>query len=721
MKRRLSGIMMIISFSLTKAYELQHPCLLHTEADLEYVKAHIQEEPYASALVKLKESQYCKTFYRPAPVEYLARLNASNWGELNWRWENAGIAHLWYQGIHNNYNQFMRDAAAAYQLALRFNVEDNKLAADAAKNILIQWSKINKGLLVNNKGELIDPNEKLIMFQPYQMAVAAELLRDYDGWGETDEFQTVIEWLDKSFYWVAKSQLDLQNESGGGHYWMNWDLASMATILALGILSDNQGYIDEAISYYKNGGGPGNIKKGVPYLHQDPDSEEILGQGNELGRDQGHNTLCAAVLGTFCQMALAIGEDLFAYDDYRALKFAEYVAKYNLGKEELYPDPMENFPAMGVGEKDSDFVYRHKSFPYTTYTYGDGGTMREPSQSARGQVRPGWDYWVGYANANGLSSIYSTAMAERIRPDGGGGHYSSNSGGFDQIGFSSLMGYRPFQAASSTGDGKFECIADTWIRQDSPAVKNGSEPKIELRKLDIKDENDNITGANYFVGLLSFRIEIPDTLKVEEATIHLVTERVKGNDVSIYAYSHDFNEAEANWNSERQYAESTDQPIATFTANGQKGKAIYDGGINADKRTVEAWCNDIDITDYITSLPSETKRVNFLLKQDGDQVCFFSKDNNGQEKAFKDTEATADLPASILKPYLKVRYSSIAIDDPEEDDPEEEDTSAVKDAVTHIEDATYYSLEGFEVKNPVPGHLYIVKKTNKTEKIIYAE
>lgn len=710
-------MVMFMGFFISKAYELNHPCLLHTEADFAYVKEHISEDMYVKAMNKLKTSQYCKTTYKPSPVEYLARLDANNWSQLNSRWENAGIAHLWYQGIHANYVNFMRDAAAAYQLALLYKLEDNTAAADAAKNIITQWASVNKGLLRNKEGDLIDPNERLIMFQPYQMAVAMELLRDYKGWGETEGFKKACEWMEDAFYDVAHGQLALQNSTGGGHYWMNWDLAAMSTVLALGVLTDNEIYIDEAIDYYKGkGGGPGNILKGVPYLHKDSDSDELLGQSNELGRDQGHNTLCVAVLGTFCQMGLAIGEDLFAYDDYRALAFAEYAAKYNLAKQEFYPNPIYSFPSMQAGEQDEDFEYSHSTFPFTTYTYGDGGTMREPSQSARGQVRPGWDYWVGYANANGLSSIYSSAMAERIRPDGGGGHYSSNSGGFDQIGFSSLMGYRPFQAASSTGDGKFECIADTWIRQDSPAVTNGSEPKIELRKVDIKDEDDNITGANYFVGLLSFRIEIPDTLKVEEATIHLVTERVKGNDVSIYAYSHDFNEAEANWNSERQYVESTDQPIATFTANGQKGKAIYDGGINADKRTVEAWCNDIDITDYITSLPSETKRVNFLLKQDGDQVCFFSKDNNGQEKAFKDTEATADLPASILKPYLKVRYSSIAIDDPEE-----EDTSAVKDAVTHIEDATYYSLEGFEVKHPVPGHLYIVKKTNKTEKIIYAE
>lgn len=427
-------------------YTLNHPCVLHTQSDFDYVKANIGSEPFASALAKLQSNQYASVQYTASPVEYLARLDANNWSGLGPRWEAAGIADLWYQGIHNNYTNFMRDAAAAYQLALRYKIEGNTEAAEAAKNIMVRWSVVNKGILRNQKGEIIDSNERLILFQPYQMAVAAEIMRDYNGWGNTDEFKKVVKWMDEAFYPLAEEQMEVQNISGGGHYWLNWDLAAMTTILAVGILSDNQDYINEAIMYYKGlGGGPGNIRKGVPFLHQDPDSDEMLGQANELGRDQGHNTLCAAVMGVFCQMALAIGEDLFAYDNYRAIAMAEYIAKYNLAREALYPDPMTTFGITGVGENESDFEYRHSTFPFETYTYGDAGTMTEPSQAGRGTLRPGWDYWVGYANQHGISAIYATKLAERMRPDGGGGHYGGNSGGFDQIGFSTLMGFRPKQ------------------------------------------------------------------------------------------------------------------------------------------------------------------------------------------------------------------------------------------------------------------------------------
>ena len=69
------------------------------------------------------------------------------------------------------------------------------------------------------------------------------------------------------------------------------------------------------------------------FLHQDPDGHGVLGQGQESGRDQGHATLCIALMGAFCQMAYNIGEDLFAYQDNKVLAMAEYTAKYNLWKD----------------------------------------------------------------------------------------------------------------------------------------------------------------------------------------------------------------------------------------------------------------------------------------------------------------------------------------------------------------------------------------------------
>ena len=167
-------------------------------------------------------------------------------------------------------------------------------------------------------------------------------------------------------------------------------------------------------------------------MHQDPDSDEILGQCEESGRDQGHATLCVSLMGAFCQMAYSIGEDLFAFDNYRAVAMAEYVGKYNLIKDEAF-----NKGTL-VGD---DFVYDSNSFPYTSYS-NPSYTNATISTDQRGTKRPAWELFYGYCKAKGISSIYSGKWAEQMRPDGGGGNYGPNSGGFDQLGFGTLMYYR---------------------------------------------------------------------------------------------------------------------------------------------------------------------------------------------------------------------------------------------------------------------------------------
>lgn len=117
-----------------QTYTLNHPCLLHTQDDIDFVRRHIGEEPYATALTKLKANSHAQPDYTPHPVTYLTRLDANNWSQMGGRWEDAGIADLRYSGIHNNYTHFMNDAAAAYQLALRYVLEDDAACAVAARS-----------------------------------------------------------------------------------------------------------------------------------------------------------------------------------------------------------------------------------------------------------------------------------------------------------------------------------------------------------------------------------------------------------------------------------------------------------------------------------------------------------------------------------------------------------------------------------------------------------
>jgi hypothetical protein len=106
---------------------------------------------------------------------------------------------------------------------------------------------------------------------------------------------------------------------------------------------------------------------------------------------------------------------------------AEYVAKINVSKN----------------VDKSNFLHTLSSIPFTTYTYGDAGTMTQISLDGRGEFRPCWDLWVGYCHSHGISCKYSSEFAEQKRPDQGVGYYGTNSGGYDQIGYTTLMHYRP--------------------------------------------------------------------------------------------------------------------------------------------------------------------------------------------------------------------------------------------------------------------------------------
>ncbi len=158
---------------------LEHPCMLHTETDFEFVKGKVQAgaQPWKNAFDHLSRggNSLSQSNYKASPVKLLARLDQNNW---------AGK----YPNDWNNYTKLMKDAAAAYQLALRWKLSETDGAqyADAAVAILNDWAKTCTGFIVNDKGEFIDPNEFLIFIQVHQIANAAEIMRSYPGWQEAD-------------------------------------------------------------------------------------------------------------------------------------------------------------------------------------------------------------------------------------------------------------------------------------------------------------------------------------------------------------------------------------------------------------------------------------------------------------------------------------------------------------------------------------------------------
>jgi hypothetical protein len=361
-----------------------HPGILHTQAELDRMRVQVQAnaEPWKAGWARLETNSFAQASYTPNPQrEVCAGSGGCPDGET--------------------FMPLARDCAAAYQNALRYRISGDESHADKAIEILNAWASTMERFTGDSNAGL------RAGLYGYQLAIAAELVRDYDGWAPAD-LARFEELLVTKFYPINSDFLRRHNDTCFDHYWANWDLANMTTILAIGVFTDDRAKFDEAVSYFKSGVGTGQIDRLVNHLYP---GEPVLGQGQESGRDQGHATLVISLVGALCKIAFDQGEDLFGYKDNKVLALAEYTAKYNLGED----------------------------VPWTNYTNCEDQAMTEVAPSGRGTLRPSWELLYNhYVKRKGLYAPFSQRFAEKVRPEGGAGHYGTNSGGFDQLGFGTL-------------------------------------------------------------------------------------------------------------------------------------------------------------------------------------------------------------------------------------------------------------------------------------------
>jgi alginate lyase len=358
-----------------------HPGGLHNWGDLNRAKVRIAagNDPWLSGWNRLTANSHAQSTWQPNPQATIIRGGTG---------ENYGIL---YNDIH-----------AAYQNALRWSVQGSSAHGDCARNILNAWSATLTSVTGNADRFLAAG------IYGYQFANVAELMRGYPGF-DLARFKTMML---NVFYPLNNQFLLNHNDACITNYWANWDLCTMNSILAIGILCDDAAKYDQAVNYFKTGAGNGSIRHAIPFVYDD----QGLAQWQESGRDQGHTMMGMGQLGAFCEMAWNQGEDLYGYDNNRFLKAAQYVAKYNLGQD----------------------------VPFTKYTWGSGQNCAYNehtviSSASRGQLRPVWEILhFHYTRRKYLSVPYISAMAAQVRPEGGGGDYGSTSGGFDQTGFGTL-------------------------------------------------------------------------------------------------------------------------------------------------------------------------------------------------------------------------------------------------------------------------------------------
>ncbi|OQE29853.1 hypothetical protein PENSTE_c002G03120 [Penicillium steckii] len=387
----MSLITSILAFSAA-ASAFVHPGALHTVQDFERINTHVTnaDEPWNSTWTLLTASPYSQSSYQPNPQETVYR--GAN-------------------GVDSeNYQYLYRDAAAAYQLALRWKISNDTTFADAAVNILSSWAVTLTGIGGTSDKFLASG------LYGYQMANAAELMSDYAGWNSENKTATGT-MLTNVFASMNTLFLEDHNTQDYYHYYANWDECNLASLIAIGIFTDNQTMYDNAVDYVRTGPSNGALPVFAIANYTESETGKLLTQGQEAGRDQGHSTLDAVLFGVIAQQVYNQGDDLFAEYSNEILNAAEYIGKYNVGQD----------------------------VPYTAYNSYQGN-QTVISNNSRGTVRPGFELLSAhYGQLKGLDSTWTDAYRDWVNGnstggvEGGGGNYGSTSGGFDGLGFGTLL------------------------------------------------------------------------------------------------------------------------------------------------------------------------------------------------------------------------------------------------------------------------------------------
>ncbi|CAI7646908.1 unnamed protein product [Penicillium glandicola] len=387
----MRNILLLLIFSVfTTAFI--HPGALHTAEDFSRINTYLasEAEPHNTTWTLLTESKYAQSAYQPSPKETVYR--GSN-------------------GVDSqNYASLYKDTAAAYQLAIRWRITNDTSYADAAVNILSSWAATLTAISGNSDKFLASG------LYGYQMANAAELMSDYSGWDSKNKTATAT-MLTSVFAPMNVRFMEEHNGQDYYHYYANWDLCNLASLLAIGIFTDNQTMYDYALNYVRTGPSNGALPVFAIANHTESKFNKTLTQGQEAGRDQGHSTLDMVLFGVVAQQAYNQGDDLFAEYSNQILNAAEYTAKYNVGYE----------------------------VPYTLYESYQGAQY-VISNNSRGVVRPGFELLSAhYSQVKGLDSSWTDAYRDWVNVnstsgvEGGGGNYGPDSGGFDGLGFGSLL------------------------------------------------------------------------------------------------------------------------------------------------------------------------------------------------------------------------------------------------------------------------------------------
>ncbi|TGO39365.1 hypothetical protein BHYA_0055g00170 [Botrytis hyacinthi] len=380
---------------INTTFAFVHPGLLVSETDITRIKSKLTQklDPWQSSWDELTSIPYSQSNYTNNAVARVYRGSTAD--------ATANAELLWH------------DAAAAFALGLRWKIEGDAQYAEAAAAILTAWGE----KLENFDGDGIDAQYLTAGLQGHELVNAAELIRDYAPFAKSG-LATFIAMFERTF--LAKNLYFLDHRAGSEHnvkhFFANWELCNMASVMAFGVLTDNSTLFDYAVDYFKTGSGNGGINNCISNLVTEPETGKIMGQPQESGRDQRHTGLDFQLLGVIAQQAWNQGEDLYGFNNSKILLGAEYFARYNLNND----------------------------VPFEPYTNGIV-SFTKVSPKFRGSYRPTWELLYAHygqikrADAPWTKKYMNYTVTTMGGFEGGTGSWGEGPGHYDGLGWGSLL------------------------------------------------------------------------------------------------------------------------------------------------------------------------------------------------------------------------------------------------------------------------------------------
>lgn len=191
--------------------------------------------------------------------------------------------------------------------------------------------------------------------------------------------------------------------------------------------------------------------------------------------------------------------------------------------------------------------------------------------------------------------------------------------------------------------------ADTYVRADKN-VNNGSNTTMEIRSTEDRKTD--------FVGLMSFAMpkEVAySNYVITKATLRLVAERVKSSrKIDVYKYtSFEENTNYKNESTNIASARTEDNLICSFEAKGES-KSIVSDALSDKYKDITAWTNNLDLTDYVKGLNSNTFAILLDKPNNTNQTMFFTKEATDFTNK---KDANISFSKDDLVPQLTVDYA----------------------------------------------------------------